>query len=489
MGIVAPRLAKRERAPGRKRRRRRLAKFFALAVGAVPLAAPHAGFAETLYSTLARTYQNNPELNQRRASVRARDEETTKALSGMRPKAGITASAGPQYSTVKIPSGRNNLGQRAYYADEFIGYPRGAALNVSQTLFDGGRTASAARQAESGALSAHAGLFVNEQTILQNGVKAYMDVLRDTAIVALRKNNIAVLTEQLRQTRERFRVGEVTVTDVAQSEASLEQGRSDFYNAQAMLKMSMSAYRRIVGVEPKHLEPATGAEKLLPRSAGSAETMAVAQHPSVISALHQVDAAEHAVKVAESALSPTVSLNAQVSPQWDSFLGWPGTRQFAAAATGSLNIPLYQGGSEYASIRQAKEQLSEARLGVDLARENVRAMASDAFAQLEAAKTSIVSSQAAVKAAEKSLWGVRQEARVGQRTTLDVLNAHQALVAARVNLVMAQHDRVVASYAALAAIGRLTASDLNLDAALYDPQIHYEEVKDKWFGLDTSDGR
>jgi outer membrane protein len=486
MGMVPPRLGKPARHP---LWRRKLTKLIVLAAATIPFAAPREAFAESLSATLARVYQNNPELNQSRASVRARDEETTKALSGMRPKAGITASAGPQYSTVKIPMGRDNLGHRAYYADEFVGYPRGAALNVSQTLFDGGRASSAAQQAESGALSARAGLFANEQTILHNGVKAYMDVLRDTAILALRKNNVTVLEEQLRQARERFRVGEVTKTDVSQSEAALEQGRSDAYNAQAILKMSMSAYRRIAGLEPKQLQPAASVEKLLPRSAGVAETMAVAQHPSVISALHQVDAAENAVKVAESALSPTVSLNAQVSPQWDSFLGWPATRQFAAAASGSLNIPLYQGGSEYASIRQAKEHLSEARLGVDLARDNARAMAANAFAQLDAAKTSIVSSQAAVKAAEMSLSGVREEARVGQRTTLDVLNAHQALVAARVNLVIAQHDRVVASYAALAAIGRLTAGDLNLDVALYNPQIHYEQVKDKWFGLDTPDGQ
>ena len=459
--------------------------IFAYVAAAIALATPQRAGAETLYSTLARVYQNNPDLNQNRASVRARDEEPTKAAAGLRPRASLSASAGPQYSTAKIPAGRDNTGQRAYYADEFIGYPRGAALNVSQTLFDGGRTQNAVRQAESGVFAARASLRATEQTILLSGARAYMDVLRDTAIVGLRKNNVEVLDEQLRQTRERFRVEEVTRTDVAQAEASLAQGRSDLYMAQAALKTSMASYRQIVGVEPKQLEPAGSAEKLLPQSVQSAEQIAIIEHPSVVMALHQVDAAEHAVKAAESALAPTLSVNAQVSPQYDSFLGWTQTRQFSAAASGTFSVPLYQGGSEYASVRQAKETLGQARLAADLARDNVRSNLVSAFAQLDAAKASIVSNQAAVKAAQLSLEGVREEARVGQRTTLDILNAHQALLSARVSLVVAQHDRVVASYAALAALGRLNAQDINLNVAVYRPETHYEQVKERWIGLET----
>ncbi|MGA8172347.1 MAG: TolC family outer membrane protein [Methylocystis sp.] len=445
--------------------------------------------AETLHSALARAYSGNPEINRQRSGVRAQDEDTPNALAGMRPKAGLAASIGPEYSTIKIPAGRTSTGQRAYFADEYLGKPRSAALSVSQTLFDGGRTQSAVRQAQSGMFAARANLGASEQSILQNGVSAYMDVLRDTAILALRKNNNAVLEEQLRHTRVRYQFGEVTAADVAQAEAALARGRSDFSGALAVLQMSAATYRQIVGVEPQRLEPAGPVEQLLPKSLNDAVSLAIIEHPMVVAALHQVDAAEQAVKVAESALSPTLAVGAQVSPQGDSFMGWTGTRQFSALAAATLNVPLYQGGSEYASIRKAKEQLSQARLGADAQRDNVRRSVVFAYAQLQAAKASIVSGQAEVAASEKSLSDVREEAKVGQRTTLDILNAQQALLGARVSLVIAQHDRVVASFAALAAVGRLSARELNLDVAEYDPTIHYEQVKEKWFGLDTPDGR
>ena len=445
--------------------------------------------AETLNSALARAYSGNPEINQQRSGVRAQDEDTTSALAGMRPKAGVAASIGPEFSTIKIPSGRTLTGQRAYFADEYLGKPRSAALSVSQTIFDGGRTQNAVRQAQSGVFAARANLGASEQTILQNGVNAYMDVLRDTAILSLRKNNNAVLEEQLRHTRVRYQFGEVTAADVAQAEAALAHGRSEFSGAQAVLQMSAATYHQIVGVEPNRLEPAGTVEQLLPKSIKDAIPLAIVEHPAVVAALHQVDAAEHAVKLAESALAPTLALGAQVSPQGDSFMGWTGTRQFSALAAATLNVPLYQGGSEYASIRKAKEQLGQARLRADVQRDNARRSVVFAYAQLQAAKASIVSSQAEVAASEKSLADVREEAKVGQRTTLDILNAQQALLSARVNLVIAQHDRVVASFAALAAVGRLSVCDLNLDVAEFDPTILYEQVKDKWFGLDTPDGR
>jgi outer membrane protein len=446
--------------------------------------------AESLLSALARAYSGNPDLNQGRASVRARDEDAPKALAGMRPKASIQATAGPQFSNIKIPAGRAQLtNSRSFSYDQYVGYPRGATLNVSKTIFDGGATDNSVKRAESGVFAARATLRLTEQAILQNGATAYMNVLRDTAVLNLRKNNIEVLEQQLKQTRDRFQVGEVTRTDVAQAEASLAQARSEMYAAQAQLKTSSANYRQIIGAEPKHLEPGRAIDPLLPKSLNEAISVALAEHPGVVSALHQVDAAELAVKVAESALSPTLSVDAQVSNQYDSFLGSPHTRQFSAGASGQLNIPLYQGGAEYASIRQAKEQLSQARLNADLQRDSVRASVVSSFGLLDTAKASIISGQSAVKAAETALAGVREEAKVGQRTTLDVLNAQQALLNARVGLVISQRDRVVASYAALGSVGRLSAENLDLDVALYDPGAHYEQVKTKWFGTDTPDGR
>jgi outer membrane protein len=471
------------------KRRSRVA--LALLAGVCGASLPQQGAeAETLKSALSRAYYGNPDINQQRANVRARDEDAPKAAAGMRPRAGITASYGPQFSNLKIPAGRDSTtNQRAYLYDQFVGYPRGATLNLSQTIFDGGRTRNSIRQAESGVFAARGVMRLTEQATLQNGATAYMNVLRDTAVLSLRRNNIAVLEQQLRQTRDRFEVGEVTRTDVAQAEASLAQARTELYSAQAQLKNSVASYRQIIGNDPKNLQPAHTVEKLLPKSLNDAIAIALVEHPGVVAALHQVDAAESAVKVAEGALLPSLSVNAQLSQQYDSFLGWPGSRQFSAAATGSLNVPIYQGGQEYAAVRQAKEQLGQARFNADVQRDSVRASVVSSYGMLETAKASIRSGQAAVKAAEIALQGVREEAQVGQRTTLDVLNAQYALLNARVSLVISQRDRVVASYAALGAVGRLSASELNLDVTVYDPQAHFEQVKDMWIGLDTPGGR
>ncbi|MGJ0505867.1 MAG: TolC family outer membrane protein [Methylocystis sp.] len=451
--------------------------------------APVQAHAETLRSALARAYCGNPDLNQSRAAVRVRDEDAPKALAGMRPKANIQASAGPEYANLRFPAGRDQSGQRLFQLEKYTGWPRGTTLNLQQNIFDGNRTENSVKQAESNVFAARATMRLTEQAILQNGATAYMNVLRDTAVMNLRKNNIAVLEQQLKQTQDRFQVGEVTRTDVAQAEASVAQARSEFYAAQAQLKNSIANYHQLIGDDPKSLQPGASVEPLLPTSLNDAIGVALIEHPGVVSALHQVDAAELAVKVAESALMPNLSLNAQVSNQYDSFLGIPGTRQFSAQAAAQLNVPLYQGGAEYASIRQAKEQLGQARLNADLQRDSVRASVVSSFGLLETAKASIISGQAAVKAAETALAGVREEAKVGQRTTLDVLNAQQALLNARVSLVISQRDRVVASYAVLGSIGRLSAQELDLNVTLYDPTIHYEQVKTKWWGTDTPDGR
>ncbi|WP_024880441.1 TolC family outer membrane protein [Methylosinus sp. LW3] len=453
---------------------------------ALGLAAPSAAGAETLKEALARAYRGNPDMNQQRANVRAKDEDAPKAAAGMRPKASISASAGPQNSNIKIPAGRSQLtGQRTYMYDEYVGYPRGATLSLSQTLYDGGRTGNSVRQAESGVYAAREGMRLTEQATLQNGATAYMNVLRDTAVLDLRKNNVAVLEQQLERTRDRFAVGEVTRTDVAQAESTLAQARTELYGAQGQLKTSVATYRQIIGAEAKNLQPAQSVESLLPKSLDQAIAVAIVEHPGVVAAQHQVDVAASAVKVAEGALAPTLSVAAQLSQQYDSFLGSPATRQFSAGASGRLDVPIYQGGSEYASIRQAKEQLGQARFNADLQRDSVRASVVSSYAQLDTARASILSGQAAVKAAEIALRGVREEAQVGQRTTLDVLNAQYALLNARVSLIIAQRERVVASYAALGSIGRLSADSLKLDVVAYDPTTHFEQVRGMWIGVDT----
>ena len=459
-----------------------------VAVGALlALTRAHTATAETISSALARAYSGNPDLNEQRADVRAHDEDVSSAWAGLRPNANIQASVSTQRSNLKIPVRLPVLNQRVPLTDEYTGYPRGATLTVSQRVFDGGRTENSVRRAESSVFESRALMQLSEQETLRGGATAFMDVLRDAAILSLRKSNIGVLELQLRDTQNRNQSGDVTNTDVAQSEASVSHARSDYFAAEAQLRNSSATYLQIIGVEPKRLEPASSIERMLPNSLKEATDIALLEHPSVVAALHRVDAAESSVKVAEGALLPTLSVNAQVSQQYDSFLGLPGSRQFAAGVGAALNVPLYQGGAEYSSIRKAKDVLDKARLNAEAQRARVRANVVSSYSLLDTARSQIKSDEATVKAAELALKGVREEAQVGQRTTLDVLNAQQTLLNARVNLVISQRDRVVASYAVLAAIGRLTAKTLNLNVALYNPTVHFEQVKDKWYGMDTPD--
>ena len=366
--------------------------------------------------------------------------------------------------------------------------PTSAGLTVTENLFNGNRTTNGVRQAESQMLQSREQTRLNEQNVLQNGATAYMNVLRDTAILELNKNNITVLEEQLRQTRDRFNVGEVTRTDVAQAESSLATARSNYFTAQANLQTSIANYRQIIGVEPHRLEAARPIDALLPPDLNTAIGVALSEHPQIQSALHAVDAALLQVQLNEGNLYPQFDVvgNVQQSNEQQGIIG---NRSFQGSIVGQLSVPLYTGGDTYASIRQAKELLTQARLQADLARDQIRAGLVSNWGQLETAKAVIRSSMAAVKASEIALDGVREEAKVGQRTTLDVLMAQQTLLQSRVNLVSAQRDRVVASYAVLAAAGRLSAANLSLAVIQYDPTIHYDQVKDKWIGLRTPDGR
>lgn len=434
--------------------------------------------AETISSALARAYMGNPDLNQQRASTRATDENVSKANSGYRPTVQGTAQFGYARTDGTIFS-------QTIHSNTF---PNQAGFTVTENIFNGNRTTNGVKQAESQVMQSREQTRNTEQNTLQNGATAYMNVLRDTAILELNKNNITVLEEQLRQTRDRFNVGEVTRTDVAQAESSLATARSQYFTAQANLSTSIANYRQIIGVEPHRLEAARPIDRLLPSRLEDAIVVALAEHPGIQAAFHNVDAAALQVQIAEGALYPTLNVVAGVT-QANAQQGLPTYSQFQATALAQLNVPLYQGGQEYATIRQAKELLAQARLQADLQRDQIRANVVSAWGQLESSKAVIRSSEAAVKSSEIALDGVREEAKVGQRTTLDVLMAQQTLLQSRVSLVTAQRDRVVASYAVDAATGRLTAANLGLAVIEYDPTIHFDQVKDRWIGLRTPDGR
>jgi outer membrane protein len=455
-----------------------------------------AGRAETMSGALARAYAGNPDLNQQRAGVRATDENLPRASALGRPTLNAAGQYGYNYldfsAAGAVFGGSSNSASPLFptSSSHLVSGTDTGTLGVSatQNIFNGNRTQNSVRQAESNILGARENLRNTEQNVLLNGATAYMNVLRDTAILDLRKNNIIVLEEQLRQTRDRFIVGEVTRTDVAQAESSLATGRSDYFTAQANLQTSIANYRQVIGVQPGRLEPARTIEDLLPRSLSDAVDLALAEHPGVQAALHAVDAAALQVKLAEGELAPSVNLIGSAQQNYN-YGGFPGIRVFNGFVGGQVTVPIYEGGEVYARVRQAKESLGQARLQADLQRDMVRAGVVSAWGQLDSARAVIQSSRAAVKSAEIALDGIRQEAEVGQRTTFDILYQQQVLLNARVALVTAQRDRVVASYAVMAAIGRLTAANLNLNVIEYDPAIHFDQVKDKWIGLRTPDGR
>jgi outer membrane protein len=446
-----------------------------------------AAAADTLEWALVQAYQNNPALNAQRASLRATDENVPQALSGYRPKLSITANAGFNYqnSTSAFPLETGGPLDTVQYSQTFLSRTVGAT--GSYTLFNGFQTANKTRQAESQVDAARETLRVIEQQVLLDAATAYMNLLRDQAILDLNRRNVEVLTEQLKQTRDRFNVGEVTRTDVAQAESRLAAGRSALLGAQSNYVTSQANYRRVIGVGPGRLAPGTPVDRLSPATLSRAIAEGQAHSPSVLAAMYGVDIAQLAVKVSEGALYPNLTLIASAlqgtNPSFETL------RLTTAAVVAELTVPVYQGGVEYSTIRQAKEALGEQRLTLDINRDQARATVVQSWGQLDAARAQIEATTAQVNSAEIALNGVREEARVGQRTTLDVLNAQQELVNARVALVTAQHDRVVASYTLLAAVGDLSMPRLGLNVLIYDPMVHYQQVRDAWVGVRNPDGR
>jgi outer membrane protein len=388
-----------------------------------------------------------------------------------------TADIGAQY-VESVTQGRGN---------SQTSFPRGAGVQVDQTLFNGNRTYNSTQQAESQVLGSRETLRNTEQTVLFQGTSAYMNVLRDTAILNLQRNNVEVIEEQLRQTRDRFNVGEVTRTDVAQAEARLAAGRSQVSLAESNLRASIAVFRQVIGVEPRQLAPGRPLDRLLPRSVDAAVQIGLGEHPGIKAALHAVDVAELQVKVTEGELYPTIGLTGSATERFD--VQTSGDQRFTAAAVARLTVPIYEGGEVYARVRQAKETVGQRRIEADITRDQVRATVVSSWGQLEASRAQILAAQAQVEAGEIALSGVREEARVGQRTTLDVLNAQQELLTARVNLITAQRDRVVNSYAVVQAMGRLSTRALGLNIAQYTAKEHFDQVKGLWIGVRTPDGR
>lgn len=435
---------------------------------------------ESLQEALAKAYQSNPQLNAERARQRATDENVPQAMAGYRPQIIASLSAGLQAVRNLLP---DNTMQSATLKPWTIG------VTVTQTLFNGFKTANSVRVAELQVSSGREALRNVGQGVLLDAVTAYSNVLANQALVEAQRSNVAFLRETLGITQKRLNAGDVTPTDTAQAEARLSRGLADLNAAEVALAISQATYIQVIGNAPGTLRPAETVDRFNPRSRDDATGLAFREHPAVMAAGFDVDVASTSIHVAESSLMPTITLQgtASRSKQSDSTLGTFGTDQ--ASITGLLTQPIYDGGMAASQTRQAKEVAAQSRLVLDQVRNQARTAAIGAWVANEGAKIAVTASESEVRAAGVALAGVQKEAAGGQRTTVDVLNSQQDLILAKARLIGAQRDRIIASYTLLSAIGRLDVKTLNLDTPDYLPEVHYHQVRDAWHGLRTPSGQ
>lgn len=454
------------------RRRKPALVLAASVIGLLAVMSPAS--AETIAQALASAYAGNPEINSARAQTRADDEGVPIARSGRLPEVMVT-------STVTV--------QRIDPAQPGSDATTGAAdigLTVSLPVFSGFRVTNAIRESKAIVLTSRELLRNTVQNVLFDAAQAYADVLQNIAILNFRRRNVLFLDAQVRSTHDRFNIGESTITDVAQARAAAAQARAAVSFAEANLEISRAVYRQVVGHEPSGLSDAFPYRGLVPRQLATAIAVGENSHPVVLAAIHQAAAEGFAVKQIEGELLPTVSLEASITHD-ESF----NTDQDPNTASifGRVSIPLFPGGSVYPRIRQAKERYGMRRIEIDIARDQVRAAVASAWAQLDAAVASIAAAEEGIQAAELALSGVQEEQDVGQRTTLDVLDAQQVLLNARETLIVAQRDRLVASFSVLSAMGRLSAEALSLPTDAYDPTEHFDAVRGRLVGSSPPDGR
>lgn len=441
----------------------------AIALAAALAVEPGVAAADTLVDALAQTYTTNPRLLAQRAALRSTDEQVPTALSSWRPTITMSGQAGYTDSTQEDLESRQGVDLQ----------PRSAAITINQPITTGGSEFASLEQAKNLVQAARAQLFSTEQQVLLDAATAYTNVVRDTGVLQLNQNNERVLGEQLNATRDRFEVGELTRTDVAQAEARLAEAVANRIQAEGVLTTSIANYEQVIGPLPAELVRPRALSGL-PATRDEAIAIALANNPDIAGAQFNLRAAEDQVDIQISALLPSLSLQGEYSYGYET--GQQNTESRRATILAQLSVPLYQSGAEYSALRSARQVLTQRQSELDQARRLVTEAVNARWDQLNAARASITSFQAQVRAQEIALEGTRQESTVGTRTVLDVLDAEQELFNAQVAVERAQRDEVVATYALAQAIGGLTAQQLGLPVAYYDVTDHYEAVKDDWIG-------
>jgi outer membrane protein len=428
--------------------------------------------AESIHEALAKAYSNNPTLRAERAGLRAADEQVSQALSGWRPTVSAQASAAYEWSE---------------QSTRFVGVPPGItaesapaslSIRLSQPIFQGFRTVEGVKAAEARVRAGRQQLLSVEQEILFRAVQAYMNVIRDRKILSLRRQNVTILNEQLSAAKARFAAGEITKTDVSQANARLSQAKAAVSSAIAQLEASVASYHAVIGHKPKELHSPKGPR--LPRNLDSALSIAHETNPNILAAAQVEDAALHDIAVARAGLLPELSLNASasISEDWEVKSG----NREAASIEGRLDIPIYDGGRTYSEVRRTKQVASQRRIQIIEATRQVRESVTSSWNFQLSARQNISSAKTQVTAAQDALNGVREEYIVGSRSTLDVLNAQQELLNARISLVQTERDYIVAVYQVLGSMGKLTARHLGLRVSIYDPKENYNRVRNQLFG-------
>jgi TolC family type I secretion outer membrane protein len=425
---------------------------------------------QTLEEALAIAYASNPTLLAQRAAVRAVDEQVPKALSNWRPTVTVTGEVGRE----RVDT------ESRFFSSKEPRIPRSYAFIIEQPVFRGFRTVAEVQRAENRVRAERARLISVEQTVFLAAATAYVDVLRDQVVLEFNISNEQVLRRQLEAAQDRFAVGELTRTDVSQAEARLARAKADRIQAEGDLESARAVYRRVIGAAPEKLEkpgPVTG----LPATLDEALAAAGSWNPGVLIAEFNEKAARDDVDLVVGELLPTVDITASFDQRRDAASRF--SESETASVLGQITIPLYQAGLVSARVREAKQVASQGRLKVVESRRQAIEDTTRAWEALQTARARIVAFEAEIRANETALEGILQEALAGLRTVLDILDAEQELLDAKVNLVRVERDEVVASFELLSAVGRLTARELNLPVEFYDPAVHYSTVRGKFFGL------
>jgi TolC family type I secretion outer membrane protein len=435
-----------------------------------PLVVLDATSAETLHEALAKAYATSPDLREARAALRVADEGVPQALSGWRPTLSLSGSGGVRRSDTSTSSTQTLA-------------PVSGQLDLTQPLYRGGATVAGTQQAENLVLASRADLVETEQQVLLSGVTVYMDVLRDLARAQLTANNEQVLRRQLEATTDRFEVGEVTRTDVAQAEARLARTVAERLQAEGQLAVSRATYVRVVGGAPQNLTAAPPLPSL-PATLQDGLGIGLEENPRIVSATFAERAASDAVRVAFAEVLPTVDLSGQVVRSRET--SFENVSSESESLLARVTVPIYQSGVVHARVREAKEFRNQRRIQAEQVRREIIELITQAWELLSTARSNVKARLEEVRANQIALEGVRQEAAVGSRTTLDVLDAEQELLDARVALVVAERNEYVAGFTLLSAVGRLTVAGLGVPVEAYDPTTHYNRVRDQYWGWDEA---